>query len=88
MMRVRVLSVTLVAAILAASFTNARSQSASSVRPVHTYSIVAQDSVTGDLGVAVQSHWFSVGSMVTWAEAGWARSQRNRLSIRRTDLSG
>lgn len=37
---------------------------------VHTYSIVARDSVTGDLGVAVQSHWFSVGSIVTWAEAG------------------
>jgi uncharacterized Ntn-hydrolase superfamily protein len=40
------------------------------VRPVHTYSIVARDSVTGDVGVAVQSHWFSVGSLVTWAEAG------------------
>ncbi len=39
-------------------------------RPVHTYSIVASDSVTGDLGVAVQSHWFSVGSVVSWAEAG------------------
>jgi uncharacterized Ntn-hydrolase superfamily protein len=39
-------------------------------RPVHTFSIVARDSVTGDLGVAVQSHWFSVGSLVTWAEAG------------------
>lgn len=39
-------------------------------RPVHTYSIVARDSVTGDLGVAVQSHWFSVGSVVSWAEAG------------------
>jgi len=39
-------------------------------RPVHTYSIVARDSATGQLGVAVQSHWFSVGSMVTWAEAG------------------
>ena len=39
-------------------------------RPVHTYSIVARDSATGDLGVAVQSHWFSVGSLVTWAEAG------------------
>ncbi|WP_440999210.1 DUF1028 domain-containing protein [Fodinibius sp. SL11] len=36
----------------------------------HTFSIVARDSVTGDLGVAVQSHWFSVGSSVTWAEAG------------------
>ncbi|MDI6805013.1 MAG: DUF1028 domain-containing protein, partial [Bacteroidota bacterium] len=37
---------------------------------VHTYSIVARDSVTGELGVAVQSHWFSVGSIVAWAEAG------------------
>ena len=39
-------------------------------RPVSTYSIVARDPATGDLGVAVQSHWFSVGSIVTWAEAG------------------
>ncbi len=39
-------------------------------RPVHTYSIVARDSATGEMGVAVQSHWFSVGSIVTWAEAG------------------
>lgn len=39
-------------------------------RPVSTYSIVARDSVTGDMGVAVQSHWFSVGSVVSWAEAG------------------
>ena len=35
-----------------------------------TYSIVARDPVSGDLGVAVQSHWFSVGTVVTWAEAG------------------
>ena len=40
------------------------------VRPVATYSIVARDPATGDLGVAVQSHWFSVGSVVSWAEAG------------------
>ncbi len=39
-------------------------------RPVHTYSIVARDPETGHMGVAVQSHWFSVGSLVTWAEAG------------------
>jgi len=38
--------------------------------PVHTYSIVARDAATGEMGVAVQSHWFSVGSIVTWAEAG------------------
>lgn len=36
----------------------------------HTYSIVARDSVTGELGVAVQSHWFSVGGSVAWAEPG------------------
>jgi uncharacterized Ntn-hydrolase superfamily protein len=37
---------------------------------VHTYSIVARDPATGQLGVAVQSHWFSVGPIVPWAEAG------------------
>lgn len=40
------------------------------VRPVTTYSIVAYDETTGQMGVAVQSHWFSVGSVVAWAEAG------------------
>ena len=40
------------------------------LRPVHTYSIVARDPATGEMGVAVQSHAFSVGSGVTWAEAG------------------
>ncbi len=38
--------------------------------PVSTFSIVARDPATGDLGVAVESHWFSVGSTVPWAEAG------------------
>ena len=40
------------------------------LRPVNTYSIVARDAQTGELGVAVQSHWFSVGSGVLWAEPG------------------
>lgn len=44
--------------------------SARPLRPVATYSIVARDPATGELGVAVQSHWFSVGSNVSWAEAG------------------
>src|SRR4026208_1393886 len=39
-------------------------------RPVGAYSVVARDPKTGELGVAVQSHWFSVGSIVPWAEAG------------------
>ena len=40
------------------------------IRPVATYSIIAKDEATGELGVAVQSHWFSVGSVVPWAKAG------------------
>ena len=40
------------------------------LRPVHTFSIVARDAATGEIGVAVQSHAFSVGSGVSWAEAG------------------
>ena len=36
----------------------------------HTYSIVARDAITGEMGVAVQSNWFSVGSLVTWGKAG------------------
>jgi uncharacterized Ntn-hydrolase superfamily protein len=35
-----------------------------------TYSIVARDPATGEVGVAVQSHWFSVGSVVSWARPG------------------
>jgi len=36
----------------------------------HTYSIVARDEKTGEMAVAVQSHWFSVGTSVSWGEAG------------------
>jgi uncharacterized Ntn-hydrolase superfamily protein len=36
----------------------------------HTFSIVAIDSASGEMGVAVQSHWFSVGSIVAWARPG------------------
>ncbi len=35
-----------------------------------TYSIVARDPATGELGVAVQSRWFDVGDGVAWAEPG------------------
>ena len=61
----------LVAALLASPWTAARAdESPEPRRPVHTYSIVARDAATGQLGVAVQSHWFSVGSGVVWAEPG------------------
>jgi uncharacterized Ntn-hydrolase superfamily protein len=58
-----------IALLVAASAVAAPSPSVP-LRPVATYSIVARDPATGELGVAVQSHWFSVGSMVSWAEAG------------------
>ncbi len=48
----------------------ASAESARPLRPVHTYSIVARDPATGELGAAVQSHWFSVGSGVIWAQPG------------------
>ena len=46
------------------------SQTLPKSNPVHTYSIIAYDPDTGEFGVAVQSHWFSVGSLVPWAKAG------------------
>ncbi len=60
-------------------------------RPTHTFSIVARDPVTGDLGVAVQSHWFAVGAAVTWAEPGigaiatqsFAEPEYGRLGLQR-----
>ena len=36
----------------------------------HTYSIVARDIKTGEMGVGVQSHYFSVGSVVSWGKSG------------------
>ena len=36
----------------------------------HTYSIVAKDANTGEMAVGVQSHWFSVGTLVSWGKSG------------------
>ncbi len=60
----------IISLLLCVSLSSIAQEMQSHSRPVHTYSIVARDTVTGDMGVAVQSHWFSVGSLVTWAEAG------------------
>jgi uncharacterized Ntn-hydrolase superfamily protein len=68
MLRVKLLAVLLVC--LGSSRAPAIVIDGSSARPVTTYSIVARDPETGQLGVAVQSHWFSVGSVVPWVEAG------------------
>jgi len=50
-------------------------------RPIHTYSIVARDPDTGQLGVAVQSHWFSVETLVPWIEAGIGAVATQSFSI-------
>lgn len=61
----------LVAALLLSNIAFAQQPSPQKPGPLaHTFSIVARDPQTGEMGVAVQSHWFSVGSIVTWAEAG------------------
>ncbi|HKV34992.1 MAG TPA: DUF1028 domain-containing protein [Pyrinomonadaceae bacterium] len=69
----RILILLLIVALIPVSFGRAQHASPNTAipkRPVHTFSIVCRDPATGELGVAVQSHWFSVGSIVAWAEAG------------------
>nr|WP_233555694.1 DUF1028 domain-containing protein [Pontibacter oryzae] len=56
---------------LLASLGAAKAQVYKAEEPLaHTYSIVARDPNTGEMAVGVQSHWFSVGTAVPWAEAG------------------
>src|SRR5687767_6362534 len=66
----RALALSLLALTLAAVPSSFAQDTFRPLRPVATYSIVARDSATGEIGVAVQSHWFSVGTLVPWAEAG------------------
>jgi uncharacterized Ntn-hydrolase superfamily protein len=67
----KIVALGLAASAAVASSSLARDSGAKrSSRPVHTYSIVARDPATGELGVAVQSHWFCVGASVPWIEAG------------------
>ena len=57
--------------LAAASLPPASAQVYSTTEPfAHTFSIVARDPKTGEMAVAVQSHWFSVGTSVSWGEAG------------------
>jgi uncharacterized Ntn-hydrolase superfamily protein len=70
-MKVSHVSTVLLQACILATPTALQGQAADRpLRPVHTYSIVARDAASGQLGVAVQSHWFSVGSIVSWAAPG------------------
>lgn len=56
--------------VLGLAIFGADSLFAAQSQPITAFSIVARDSLTGEIGVAVQSHWFSVGPLVPWAEAG------------------
>ncbi|MDX1544794.1 MAG: DUF1028 domain-containing protein [Christiangramia sp.] len=58
--------------LLLISFTSIQAQNIGVEKDAfaHTYSIVARDTVTGEMAVAVQSHWFSVGSLVPWGRSG------------------
>src|SRR3954447_8192466 len=60
----------LLCTLLLSSFSGLAVSQDRPLRPVHTFSIVAFDPATGEMGVAVQSHWFAVGGEVPWAEAG------------------
>lgn len=59
-----------VAALAVLALASAAITASAATPRAFTYSIVARDPATGQMGVAVQSHWFSVGSVVVWAEAG------------------
>jgi len=52
------------------SFGSLMAQEGRSDAFAHTYSIVARDAKTGEMGVAVQSHWFAVGTLVSWGKSG------------------
>jgi uncharacterized Ntn-hydrolase superfamily protein len=65
-----IIMVSLFIGVVSAQTNPVKTEVVSPTRPVHTFSIVARDPVTGDMGVAVQSHWFSVGPIVAWAEPG------------------
>ena len=61
----------LLASIFSLSISLLKAQVYKSNEPlVHTFSIVARDSATGEMAVGVQSHWFSVGTSVAWGESG------------------
>ncbi len=56
--------------ILFATISSLKAQTLKPSELAHTFSIVARDARTGEMAVGVQSHWFSVGTSVSWAEAG------------------
>jgi len=60
-----------VVTMLVTLFSNLSAQNYISKEPfAHTFSIVAIDTSSGEMAVGVQSHWFSVGTIVSWAKSG------------------
>lgn len=60
----------ILALVLSFSYINAQNIGVEKDAFAHTYSIVARDTLTGEMAVAVQSHWFSVGPLVAWGKSG------------------
>lgn len=60
----------LLAFISVLNFSNAQNVDTDSQAFAHTFSVVARDTVTGEMAVGVQSHWFSVGALVPWGRSG------------------
>jgi uncharacterized Ntn-hydrolase superfamily protein len=59
-----------IAFLLPVEVLHAQNHPVSGDKLAHTYSIVARDTATGEMAVGVQSHWFSVGSIVSWGHSG------------------
>ena len=51
-------------------FNHSKAQIQKKDQLVHTFSIVARDKNTDEMAVGVQSHWFSVGTVVSWGQSG------------------
>ena len=60
----------IILSILITSFIGTEAQQVYKDTFAHTFSIVARDKNTGEMAVGVQSHWFSVGSIVSWGQSG------------------
>ncbi|MES2774074.1 MAG: DUF1028 domain-containing protein [Bacteroidota bacterium] len=64
-------SIVAIAFIVTITASSATAQIFNKKEPLaHTFSIVARDEKTGEMAVGVQSHWFSVGTAVSWGEGG------------------
>ena len=66
--------------VIAPGMVSAAEKPFTPIHPVSTYSIVAYDTLTGEFGAAVQSHYFKVADVI-WLEPVSAPSPPNLWSI-------